>query len=199
MFRFFLLVFAFFFSFSAHAVKISYVSGDREAILAETEFDLAYDNREMKVGAFRTEEEFIRYERVRLSQQQSMQRADEWEKGWRANFETTYRPKFETLINKRENIHVEEGNQNARYRLILKTTFIEPGFNVGIAKKPAYISVQFIFVERENPSKEIARFQATRVPGSDGVGFDFAVGQRVGEAYGKTGKMMAAYFGKKKK
>ncbi len=184
-------------TFSAVAgPKIKVVSGSLKDLGGETEFNLEYDFSSYGVGKFATEEEFIQYEKGRISEKDSEAKAKEWEIKWRENADNYYKEMFETLANKDNIIHVAKNNTKAKYTLILKTTYLEPGFNVGVVRKSAHINVEYIFVEKDNPQKEIVRLAAKKVPGAEAMGFDFAVSDRVKESYAKAGKMLMKYFKK---
>jgi hypothetical protein len=193
----FSLLFILLSSFTALAgSKITVVSGNLKDLGGETEFNLEYDFSSYGVGAYATEEEYIQYEKKRIAEKDGQERAEDWEKKWRANADLHYKSMFELLANGDNIIHIAANNSKAKYTLILKTTYMEPGFNVGVVRKSAHIHVEYIFVEKDNPTKEIARLAAKKIPGADAMGFDFAVSDRVKESYAKAGKMLSKYFKK---
>ena len=96
-----------------------------------------------------------------------------------------------------ENAGVKIGNYpNAEYTLILKTTFTEPGFNVGVMRKDAYTNFDAIFV-KSNATDKIAVVNILNSPGRGGMGYDFDAGFRIQEAYAKGGKELAQFLSKK--
>ena len=69
---------------------------------------------------------------------------DSWAIKWVEDREARFEPKFEELFNKHlEDDGVKLGRYpEAQYTLILKTTHTEPGFNVGVMRRPAHINVE---------------------------------------------------------
>ena len=79
------------------------------------------------------------------------------------------------------------------YRLNNEIHFIEPGFNVGVARKNAFINGEAIFVESANHENILAKVSIENSPGRDAFGYDFDTGLRIQEAYAKAGKELV-YF-----
>jgi hypothetical protein len=92
---------------------------------------------------------------------------------------------------------VSQNNKDAKYKLIVKTLTLYPGYNIGISKIPAYCSYAFIIVETANPSKVLSKTVVRNVQGSQAMGYDFDAGSRLQESYAKAGKMFAGYIKKK--
>ncbi|RLD77760.1 MAG: hypothetical protein DRJ15_12900, partial [Bacteroidetes bacterium] len=86
---------------------------------------------------------------------------------------------------------------SAEYTLILKTTFLEPGYNIGISSKNASINVEVFLVKTEDPSNVITQLDMDKVPGRGSFGGDFDTEYRIGEAYAKGGKELAQIICKK--
>lgn len=124
---------------------------------------------------------------------------DEWLKNWKNDRATRYQPKFEELINKQlEKSGAKVGNYpKAPYTLILRTTFIEPGFNVYMARRPAYTNLEAAFV-KTGTTAELAVITMMKSPGRDAVGYDFDAGERISESYAKAGKSLANFLMKQK-
>lgn len=79
----------------------------------------------------------------------------------------------------------------AKYTLIYKTTFTEPGFNVGVMRKNATIDGEAWIVETADKNKVIAKIAVTKAPGRMFGGFDFDTGERISEAYAMAGRALA--------
>ena len=109
-----------------------------------------------------------------------------------------YEPKFEELFNKtmKGKMDISQSNKDAKYKLIVKTLTLYPGYNVGVSKMPAYVSFAFIIVETANPDKILSKTVVKNVVGSQVMGYDFDAGSRLQESYAKAGKMLAAYIKK---
>lgn len=86
---------------------------------------------------------------------------------------------------------------NAPYTLILRTTFIEPGFNVYMARRPANTNLEAAFV-KTGTTAELAVITMMKSPGRDALGYDFDSGERISESYAKAGKSLANFLIKAK-
>jgi hypothetical protein len=182
---------------SVSAQKIVTESGDLSKLKGESKFKLTYDFSNFAVGKYPTEKEYLEYKKGEYAKSDP-KKAEDFENGWKAAREKYYQPKFEELINKSAGgkATFSPSNTDAKYTLILKTTFIEPGFNVGVMKQPAYINVEYIFVETAQPSNVVAKLSQKKVPGSQFGGYDFDASVRIAESYAKAGKMLGGLVAK---
>lgn len=182
------------FSFGQKIVK---VKGDVKALKGQTSFNIQYDYSEMGVGKFKEEAKYIE-DGVAEREKKEAGKGQVFKDGWFGARERVYQPKFETLFNKggvKTGFSGSSDNANAKYTLIVKTTYTEPGFNIGIAKKAASINVEYIFVE-SGTENVVAKLTQAGIPGAQAMGYDFDVSTRVSESYAKAGKMLAAYLAK---
>ena len=184
-------------TFALSAQKIVSESGDLSSLKGETNFKIVYNYDNMGVGKYSTEQAYLDYKKGEYSKSDP-KKAEAFENGWKAAREKYYQPKFEELINKSTGgkFSFLPSTTNAKYTLILKTTFIEPGFNVGVMKQPAYINVEYVFVETANPSNVVAKLIQKKIPGSQFGGYDFDASTRISESYAKAGKMFGALVAK---
>ena len=182
------------FSFGQKIVK---VKGDVKALKGQTSFNIEYDYSEMSVGKYKEEAKYIE-DGVAEREKKEAGKGQVFKDGWFGARERVYQPKFETLFNKggvKAGFSGSSDNAAAKYTLIVKTTFTEPGFNVGVASKPAAINVEYIFVE-SGTENVVAKLTQAGIPGAQAMGYDFDVSTRVSESYAKAGKMLAAYLAK---
>jgi len=173
------------------AQKIKVDSGSIDAVKSEKKVNIQYDYSSFGVGKFKTEAEYVD-KKVSEYNEKEPGKGDKFKEGWEKARADRYQPKFEELIN---DILAKSGakygdNPEAKYTLIVKTTFIEPGFNIGVMKQAAYVSFEYIFVETANPSTVVAKLSQQKVPGSQMMGYDYDAGTRIAESYAKGGKML---------
>jgi hypothetical protein len=195
-----LMVITFFISVAANAQKITLKSGDLSFLKEISELNVEYDYSEMAVGKFKTEEAYIEKKKKDLDKKEAGS-GDAWEADWHEGKDQTFKRKFEDMFNltffaRDVDIHLGEFT-NADYTLILKTTFMEPGYNIGISSKNASINVEVVFVKTDDKETPIALITMSKVPGYGFFGADFDMEYRVGEAYGKAGDELATYLWKK--
>jgi hypothetical protein len=184
---------------SVNAQKIILESGDGSVIKEEKKLNIEFDYSEFGVGKFPKEEDYVK-QKVDEYNAKEPGKGDKWHQSWIGDRKSRFEPKFLELINKglEKKGMVVSANPEAKYTLKVKTTFVEPGFNVGVMKRPAAVSFKYIFYETANPSNVVAVYFQNTVPGSQFGGYDFDVGTRVAESYAKGGKMLAAMISKMK-
>jgi hypothetical protein len=177
---------------SGFSQKIKLLEGDLSPLKGETAIKTDFEY-EMSVGKFKKEEDYIASKKSELNGKEAG-RGDTWEKSWKSDREERFEPQFRELFSKHSEISTVD--ENAKYTLIFKTIKTEPGFNVGVASKPAFIDAEALIVETQNPSKVIAKLSITKAPGRDVMGFDYETGARLQEAYAKAGKELGGFIRK---
>ena len=181
------------------AQKIKVTEGDISVLKGQTEVLLEYDYSEMGVGKFDKEADYIA-KKVAEYNSKNAGTGDDWATKWEADREGRFHPMFEELLNKytsKADCNFDQTNIKAKYTLIVKTTFTEPGFNIGVMRKDAMINLEIKMVETANPENVVAVITMTNVPGYGAMGNDYDTGYRISEAYAKGGKSLGAYLVKK--
>jgi hypothetical protein len=150
----------------------------------------------MKVGKNLSEDKYLK-ERVEKYNKEERGKGDRFKKSWLGAREDRYEPKFETLRSKYLSKYKMDvvRDKEAKYTLIVKTVYTEPGFNIGVMKRPASVTFEFVFVETAT-GKIKAKYFLDKVPGSQMNGYDFDACTRIAESYAKAGKMLGAYIAK---
>ncbi|MEP7170514.1 MAG: hypothetical protein ABI855_14185 [Bacteroidota bacterium] len=172
-------------------------SGSLGVLKSEKVLKVQYDYTNMKVGKDLTEEQYVN-EKVTDGNAKSAGKGDAWKASWTNSRSDRYHPKFEELFNKvAEGRTISQKADDAKYTLIVKSVYTEPGFNIGIMKKAAYVDFIFQVVETANPATVVAEMQLDNVPGSQMMGADYDAGSRIAESYAKAGKMLGKFFGDK--
>lgn len=182
--------------FSSFAQKIKVTSGDLDFLKGQTAIRVEYDYDNMGVGKFDKEEDYIN-EKVEDYNKKEAGRGDKWRESWVADREERFQPKFEELLNKNlEKSNVKVGEfPDAAYTMLVKTTYTEPGFNVGVVRKNAYTDYEVVFIENET-QEELATLTIVKSPGLGAMGYDFDSGLRIQESYAKAGKELGQYLAK---
>lgn len=195
-----LLVLAVMVMFQLQAQKIKITDGDLNFLRGEDMLDITYtydDN--LKVGKL-TEDEYIG-KKMAEAEEDEPGRGEKWEAMWYEDRVVHFEPMFLKLINDYlddADVIVRPGMSGAKLMMVVNTVFIEPGFNVGVAKKNASIDLEIKIVPVDNQSEILAKIMIYGSPGrSMGYG-DYDLGIRVGEAYAKAGKELGKFLIKKK-
>lgn len=186
---------------AALAQRVDLRSGDVSVLSGQKTVNVAYDYSEFGVGKFATEQEYLDKKSAEYNAKEAG-KGDAWKKAWVEDRKARYEPKFEELFNKGladKGITAVSARPDAQYTLIVKTKFVEPGFNVGVMRKNAYVDFEIDLVESANKSNKVAEISMRNVPGGQFGGFDFDTGVRIAESYAKAGKSLAAFLDKKLK
>lgn len=179
------------------AQKVKVTQGKLDFLKGQQNINVIYQYDNMRVGKFDKEEDYVN-EKVNDYNEKEAGKGDEWKEKWIDARENQYKPKFEELMNKglaKYNVTVGDYPE-AEYTLVLNTTFTEPGFNVGVMRRPAFINLDAVFVKTSDLDNALATVTIERSPGQDGLGLDYDAGYRIQEAYAKAGKELAKFLNK---
>ena len=184
---------------SLHAQKVQLKSGALDFLKGESSVNVEYVYDGLMVGKV-SEAAYIET-KVTEGNKKEAGKGDQWLVSWKNDRTARFETKFETLLNKQFADKKSElkisANAAAKYTLVVKTTLIEPGWNVGVMRHDAEVSVEAAFVETKDRAKEIAVVTVLKAPGRDAMGYDFDAGGRVSEGYAKAGKELGNFICKK--
>ncbi|MGD2034162.1 MAG: hypothetical protein PVF73_03840, partial [Bacteroidales bacterium] len=190
MIRFTLITLALLFACNTFAQKIKVASGDINNLKGINQLNIEFDYSDLAVGDFDNEEDYIA-KRVAEINEKEAGAGDSWKVKWFDDREYRYEPKFKELFSKYAD-HIESGEDiDAEVTMNAHTIFIEPGFNVGVARRPAMINMKVTFSKGD---EELVVIAIDKCPGGDAMGFDYDTGGRIAEAYAKAGKSLAKYM-----
>lgn len=181
---------------TGYAQKIKLMEGDLSSLKGQTALKTEFKYDDMAVGKFPKEEDYIAKKKTELNEKE-VGRGDSWEKTWKSDRQDRFEPQFRELFSKHSDLSTV--GEDAQYTLIFKTIRTEPGFNIGVTSRPAFIDGEAWVVETKNPTKVIAKISITKAPGRDVMGFDYETGARLQEAYAKAGKELGGFFRSKMK
>lgn len=197
--RFFITLVFFAFSGFVHSQKLKWTSPDFLLNLkSQKTVNVVFTYKDMEVGKFPSEEAFLK-EKCRKYDEDQPGKGTKFKESWMSDKHNVYEPIFLELLTKhvKNKIVFSKDMLDARYTMIVHTTFMEPGFNVGIMKNPAYCNFRIKLVETQRVDSVLTECALRNVMGSSGDGiFDYAVSYRVKECYAKAGKMIGKDFAK---
>ena len=174
-------------------------SGSVDVLKQETAVNVVYSYEGMGVGEYE-EKDYVNKKVAEFNQKEAG-RGDRWRQGWVDDRTSRFQPKFEELLNNQfsgSKHSLQFGaHPDAKYTLILKTTFTDPGWNVGIMRRPAFINATVLLVETKDQTNPVAKLTVTKAPGRDAWGFDYDTGARLQESYAKAGKELGILIRKK--
>jgi len=176
----------------AAAQKIKLADGDLAPLKDQHQLNVEFTYDHLSVGKD-DEDDYIRRKTTEYNNKEAG-KGDTWAKAWKDDRPNRFEPKFDSLFN--ENGDLKAGHfPDAKYTMIFHTTFIEPGYNVGISRKNSYIDAEATIVETANRDKVVAKITVDNAPGRL-MGFDFDTGVRITESYAVAGKKLAKFISK---
>ncbi|HNR41472.1 MAG TPA: hypothetical protein PKL65_04510 [Bacteroidales bacterium] len=183
----------------SHAQKFTLKKGNLGFLKGEKSLLVTFDYSNMAVGKFDREDDYIA-KKVEDYNKSEAGKGEKWKEAWKGDRASRYEPKFEQLFNRDAEKTGLTGTRDvtdARFEMNIHTTFTEPGFNIGITRKPAYIDLVITF-RNISSGDETAVIEVRNCPGRDALGYDFDTGYRIEEAYAKLGKSLAAFIAKQR-
>lgn len=191
-----LFIVAMFVAFGLQAQKIKLIEGDTKFLKGQDELGISFTYDEELMIGDDTEAEYI-LRKKEDAEEDDPGAGEEWEEAWYADRNEHFEPKFialfENVLKKQEVILLERGD-DTKYTMIVNTTFIEPGFMVGIASKKAEVDMYITFIETGKPEVVMAAYKILKSPGTP----MYDSGARVGESYAKAAKTFAKMLLKEK-
>lgn len=177
---------------SVSAQKITVKSGSLSGLKGVDKIKMVYDYSNLGVGDFANEDDYI-VKRMEESENKTPGSGAAWKEKWFADRAKQYEPKFEELLSKYLP-EIKLGKEvESDVVMNVHTTFIEPGFNVGVMRRPAFINLT---VTVTKAGSEMAVIDLLKSPGADAMGFDYDSAYRIAEAYAKAGKSLSGYIKK---
>jgi len=141
-------------SLSSIAQKIKLIEGDLAPLKGETSIVVKFTYDHMRVGKFDKEEDYVA--KKTADYKKRAWQGDNWAKSWASDRERMFEPKFIELFEKETEMTVKK---EAKYTLIFKTIFTEPGYNVPmITHENARIDAEVWIVETAG-EKVIAKYR----------------------------------------
>jgi len=179
-------------------VSTSMISGDFKALKGEKTVDIDFVYDGMLVGNGMTNDQYLT-KKTKEYNDKEKGKGDTWAIAWINDRERLYEPKFLELYNSRMDgaQKADKENNDAKYRLIVKTVATEPGYNIGISKRPSSVGALIQLVAIAAPTEVLGEMIVSNCPGANAMGFDYDTGGRIAEAYAKLGKEVATYLMKK--
>lgn len=195
--KYFLLSLVILVNTNVYSQKIKVVSGDLDFLKDQKVLNIEYSYENMGVGRYDLEEDYVN-EKVMDYNDKEPGKGDEWLKNWMSAKEKIFGPTFKESLNgvlKDAEISIDEDSK-AMYTLVLKTTFIEPGFDVGVMSKKANAKYEVIFINNED-NKVVAALNIFAFLEAGGIGYDFNTINRIQKVYAKAGNGLGQYLIKK--
>lgn len=193
--RFFLLVAAILMAAGTlHAQKLK--SGDLKMLKGQSVVNIQYDYSQLRVGKKSAEE--YATEGVAERNKKKAGSGDEWIVKWKADRTDRFQPTFERNFNDKTSdggMTIKENTADAKYTMIVRVLFLEPGFQSGVGiSKPAYLNMVIDVVETAAPDKPVAIVEYNKIPSKNMMGYDFDAGARMESCFDRAGDDFGKFF-----
>jgi hypothetical protein len=176
--------------------RIKTTEGSIAVLNGQTEVNVEFTYDNMSVGKFPNEADYVA-DRKKTMNEKEAGTGDKWAVNWVDDRANRYEPKFFELFNK-ESVIQGGAKPNAKYTMIVHTSFTEPGFNVGVMRKNAALNAEVTVVETANRGKVLCKITIEGAQGGTAFGYDFDTGLRISECYAVVGKRLGAIVKKGK-
>ena len=175
-----------------YAQKIELIEGDLSSLKAEKSIDInfTYDSITMGGKGHPSESEYVAKKTAEYNKKEAG-KGDAWAKSWKDDRESLYQPAFTKIFQQMSGL---EMNAKAKYTLIFKTIYTEPGFNIMVHQEPAQINGIALIVESANKSHIVAKLSVNKAKGRSFWGNDFNSGERLAEAYEAAGSQLGYWI-----
>ncbi|NJN25621.1 MAG: hypothetical protein HC819_06510 [Cyclobacteriaceae bacterium] len=183
--------------FIVNAQKIS-ASGSFDFLKEAKKMQTSFNYENVVVGEFSNENDYVRRE-VTEKNDKEPGSGEIWKEKWYANRSNRFEPNFLELFNKHAADYGVSAvrDEQTKYVMEVKTISIDPGWNVGVMRRPALIDFVVYFYDRNEPDNILAKVELAKCTGQDAMGYDFDSAYRMEEAYAKGAKSLAKYLAKK--
>ena len=177
------------------AQKANVQKGDWEDLKDITAYNVVFDYSDLEIPKYDNEEEFLK-DKMAKRDEKKPGTGEEFKKSWFSDREEFYEPRFiETFNTKIKNGMAKVGKDiDAEYTMKIHTTFIYPGYNVGIVRKNSKVELTLSVYKTDSPSDVIFSVDYTKIEGQGNGGYDFNSGQRIADAYIIFGRAFAKHL-----
>ncbi len=183
----------------SQAQKIKTVSGNPDVIKGDKNVNLVFTYENVKVG--KMEEAAYLEREIGERDEKEAGTGEVWAGKWQADKEVRFPPRFVKLFNQYGGdyfgTNVVLDAADSKYTMKINVSWIEPGFNVGVMRKPAGTNMEISIFETANPDGVLYEATILNSPGADAMGMDFDSGYRIEESYAKAAKYFAKFLNKK--
>lgn len=179
-------------SFTSYAQKTVLKSGSLNSLNGVTEFRVEYTYDNMMVGKYK-EADYVA-KKVKEYNDKEAGKGDAWHEAWLSDREMKFQPRFQEGFNNfcmlaSTDLKVDP-NSASKYKIVLHTTFTEPGYNIYMSSKNASVNAEATFFDESGT--QIALVTITNSPGGGIWDLDYDTGVRIQEAYANAGRDLAA-------
>lgn len=162
-------------------------------------YNLVFDYSDLEIPKYESEEAFLK-DKMQKREDKNPGDGERFKKNWFEDRGRHYEPKFIESFNKRwknQEIQVGKDMSNADYTIKIHTTFMYPGYHVGVWRQNSKIDAILSVFKNDAPNKILFSVKYKGAQGNGAFGHDYNAAFRISEAYAKLAKTFAANLKKK--
>ncbi len=171
-------------------------SGDLKVLKGQSVLNIQYDYSQMKVGK-KSADDYVA-DGIAERNKKKAGSGDEWAAKWNSDKSERFQPTFEKNFNDKTSVAgttVKDGAADAKFTLIVRVTFFEPGFQSGVGvSKAASLNMSIDVVETAAPATVLAKVEYNKIPSKNMWGYDFDAGARVQSCFDRAGDDFGKFF-----
>lgn len=177
------------------AQKAKVTEGNWENLKGISAYNVEFDYSNLEIPKYDSEEEFLK-DKMEKREEKEAGSGEVFKKSWYSDREEFYEPRFIETFNERyKDEAVKVGKDiTSDYTMMIHTTFIYPGYNVGIVRHNSKIELTLSVYKTDNPEDVIFSVDYTKIEGQGNGGYDFNSGQRIADAYIIFGRAFAKHL-----
>jgi hypothetical protein len=173
-----------FFALTASAQE-KVLEGSFKNLSGISNYNVVFDYSGMKVYDYESEEAFFKDKIDR----RGTDKAEEFKNKWFGDREALYEPKFIAYFNERMKGKVTAAkNTTAPHTILVKSTWLYPGYSFGVGKEEAKISAVLTVYETANPANVLLKVEYDRSIGLEPTEKSGDTGYRIAGAYEKLAR-----------
>ncbi len=182
-----ILIFLFCMHLQVGAQKVSINSGSLQIFKDYPTFSLEFHYGNMSVGRFEKEQDYIDKKIEELNEKEPGRGAD-WLKKWLSDREQRFEVAFEQAIKRfsKDQLVGSRENLGAKAKMIVTTTFTEPGFYTYVKNNPAVLNLTLELINIET-GQSLCQIDMKKVKSVNGIP---DTGVRITSAYTMAGRKL---------
>jgi hypothetical protein len=171
------------------AQRFEVLSGSLSSLKGIDAYNITFDYSGQQIYGFESEEAFLQDKMAKREKTQG--KAEKFRDDWFSARDEKYAPRFIAYFNE----HFSKGEiraaQNAqlRFTMHIQTTWLYPGYGIGVGGEPAKITAVITIYETANPANILFSIKFDKAIGHQDRGF-MDPGDRISGAYEKLAKNM---------
>ena len=169
------------------AQRYNIVSGSFKSLKEISEYNMVFDYSQMQIHGFGSEEAYLEDKMKKRETREGS--AEMFRNEWFGFRESKYEPAFINYLNDKLNKEGVSAGKNpaAKYTMKVNSTWLYPGYGIGIGGEPSKISATISVYETQNPAVILLEVEFDKSIGLENINYN-DLGDRISGAYEKLAK-----------